>query len=401
MVRTVLNNPFAPGSGAVPEIWVGRDDELADIDARLVPRRAAGLFERGRTYLGDPGLGKSVLVNRVADERRGKGDLVAEPLRLARGRDPLAALARALQPLIPAGERVAAEVLTAFERVRDIGLLGARVGLAVPDEDRYASLADLLTALSLLARDRQRLLVIRIDEIQNLTGDPLSQLLTLLGDLLEHRVETTTALKERVQVYLPVIVLLSGLPQFAQQTADAGATFSRRFATSFLEPFTDEEVRAALTFAFADGYGVLTDDGPIRVPMQHAAREALLERCLGDPFLFQLAGSAAWDAGTGQAIAAADVIDGWQRVRREVDAHIRGRIAGLTELQLQVLTAAAQLGGTGDGTAIAHQVGRGSSSKIGSTLQGLVNRRLLAHDPDGYRVVSRSLAQHLADATDG
>lgn len=396
-MRTVLNNPFTPGSGAIPEIWVGRDDELADVEARLVPRRSAGLFERGRTYLGDAGLGKSVLVNRIAEERRRGGDLVAGPLRLARGRDPLAALAAVLAPLAPTGDKVASSLLGAVERVRTIGLLGAQVGIATVAEDRYAGLADLLRQLAILARDQGRLLVIRVDEVQNLSGEPLSQLLTLLGDLLEARVATTTTLGERVEEFLPVVVALSGLPQLAQQAEVAGVTFSRRFATFFLDPFTDEEVRAGLTFAFNDGYGVLTDDGPASVTMQRAAREELIARCLGDPFLFQLAGASAWDADSGPVITADHVDHGWLRVRREVDAHIRSRIAGLTERQLAVLTAVATLGGKADGTTIARHVGRQRSSQIGSTLQGLVGKRLLAHDPDGYRVVSRPLAGHLAD----
>ncbi|CAN5375771.1 hypothetical protein BH23ACT9_BH23ACT9_39830 [soil metagenome] len=404
MVRTVLNNPFAPGSGVVPQIWVGRDHELADIGGRLVPRRSALLFERGRTYLGDPGMGKSVLVNRIAEERRQDGDLVADPLRLARGRDPLAALAGALRTLISTGERVATELRRAARRVGDVGLLGVSVGRAPVEEDRYAAMAELLVQLGHLARARESLLVIRVDEVQNATGDGLSQLLTLLGDLLEHQV-TATVLGEQVQQHLPVIVLLSGLPQFAQQAADAGATFSRRFATFDLEPFTDDEVRAALTFAFAEGVEVLTEAGPDRVMLQHGAIDALVRHCLGDPFLFQLAGAAAWDAGTDAIITAQDVADGWGRARREVEAHVRGRTAGLTDLQLQVLTATAVLttagaggGGEGmavDGSAIARELGRQSSSRIGSTLQALVTKRLLARDPGGYRVVSRAVARHL------
>ncbi|WP_370324491.1 ATP-binding protein [Euzebya sp.] len=395
MHRSVLNNPFAPGSGAVPDVWVGRDDELADVEARLVPRRLAGLFERGRTYLGDPGLGKSVLVNRIADDRGRAGDLVAAPLRLARGRDPLAALAAAVLPLVPSGERVASRISRAVDRVRDVGLLGASVGVSAPAEDRYTGLAELLGSLAAHAKSLGRLLVIRVDEVQNLAGDELSQLLTVLGDLLEARVPASTATGEEVEEYLPVVVLLSGLPQFAQQAEDAGVTFSRRFATAFLEPFTDDEVRAALTFAFADGYPVVGDSGPTSVLMERRAGEALIERCLGDPFLFQLAGAAAWDAETGPVITADDVAAGWLRVRREVDAHVRNRVAGLTDWQLEVLTAAATLGPAADGTAIARAVGRTRSSEIGSTLQGLVAKRLLAHDPAGYRIISRSLAAHL------
>lgn len=76
---------------------------------------------------------------------------------------------------------------------------------------------------------------------------------------------------------------------------------------------------------------------------------------------------------------------------------MRSRIAGLTELQLQVLAAAARIGEGADGTSIARAVGRGSSSQIGSTLQGLAGKRLLRLDADGYRVVSRALARELAE----
>jgi len=396
-VRTAVNNPFEPGSGAVPTIWVGRDDELADIEQRLVPRRHVGLFERGRTFLGDPGLGKSVLVNRIADERRTAGDLVAEPLRLARGRDPLAAVADALRPLVESGERTAARLGDAARRVREVGLLGARVGLTASQEDRYAGLAGLLAELAEQAAETGRLLVIRVDEVQNLAGDPLSQLLTLLGDVLERQVPSIDATGVRVTRSLPVVVLLSGLPHFPERASAAGATFTRRFATTYLQPFTDDEVRAALALAFHDGFEVLTDDGRAAVGLESAARKELVDRCLGDPFLFQLAGAAAWDAGPGSVITVEDVRAGWARARREIDGHVRARLSGLTELQLDVLSAAARLADEGpDGTAIARATGRRTSSDIGSTLQGLVAKRLLHLGPGGYRVVSRPLARDLA-----
>lgn len=403
-VRGPLTNPFEPGSGAVPPIWVGRDEELADVDRRLVPRRAAGLFERGRTYLGDPGLGKSVLVNRIAEARRQAGDLVAEPLRLARGRDPLAALAGALQPVIPTGERLAGRLGDAVARLRDVGLLGARLTVEAPAEDRYVSLADLLTTLATGAQEEGRLLVIRVDEVQNVAGDPLSQLLTLLGDLLEATATATDPAGQPARRHLPALVLLSGQPTFSARAAEAGATFTRRFATTFLRPFSDEEVRAGLVYAFANGYQVLGDDGPATVDLADAAREALIQVCQGDPFLFQLAGAAAWDAGTGPVITVEEVHDGWARVRREVDAHLRSRLQGLSELQLQVLHAAAVVTEgedvAVDGTTIARQMSRPASSAIGSTLQALVAKHVLALEPGGYRIVSRPLARTLHDRPD-
>jgi hypothetical protein len=398
-MRTVLTNPFAPGSGAIPTVWIGREDELADVDRRLVPRRAARLFERGRTYLGDPGLGKSVLVNRIAADRQAAGDLVSAPLRLARGRDPLSALAAAVAPLATTGDRVGEQLGDALARVTAVGLLGATVEVAAREEDRYAGVVELLTAVAQHAASRDRLLVVRVDEVQNLSGDPLSQLLTVLGDLLESTTTITDAAGAPAERFDPVVVLLSGLPSFAARAADAGATFARRFATTYLRPFTDEEVRAGLVYAFDDGFEVLGEDGPTSVHLADAAREAIVDRCLGDPFLFQLAGAAAWDAGTGSVITADEVEQGWTRARREVDAHLRSKLQGITELQLTTLTAAARAGGDDpvDGTTIARAMGRSSSEQIGSTLQALVAKQALALVPGGYRVVSRPLARLLVD----
>lgn len=394
-VRTILNNPFTPGSGVVPQIWVGRVEEIADAEQRLFPRRAAGLFERGRTYLGDPGLGKSVLANRLAQDRRDRGDVVAEPLRLARGRDPLAALASAVAPALPGGERLARGVASAMRRVEEVGLLGSRLSVGASPEDRYASLAALLQAVAVEAATSDRLLVLRVDEVQNLAGTDLSQLLTVLGDLLEATHPTRTALGEQVEAHLPVVLLLSGLPEFSQRAAEAGATFSRRFATYELQPFEDEEVRAALTLAFGDGYEVLGEDGPVRVGMTRDAVEALVQRCLGDPFLFQLAGAAAWDADPGPAITADHVAAGWDRVRREVTAHAEGKVAGLTDLQLSVLTAAAGLG-PAEAAELAAAIDRPTAASIGSTLQGLMGKRLLRRTREGYQLTSRALARHLS-----
>lgn len=394
-VRTVLNTPFTPGSGVVPQIWVGRVEEIADAEQRLFPRRTAGLFERGRTYLGDPGLGKSVLANRLAEDRRDHGDVVADPVRLARGRDPLAALAGAVAPALSGGERLARGVARALGRVEEVGLLGSRLSVEGPTEDRYASLVALLQAVATDAANHDRLLVLRVDEVQNLTGEALSQLLTVLGDLLEASTPTRTPLGEQVQAHLPVAVLLSDLPEFSQRAADAGATFSRRFATFELEPFDDEEVRAALALAFTEGLEVLGEEGPARVGMTRDAIEEIVGRCLGDPFLFQLAGAAAWDAGTGPVVSAEEVAAGWERVRREVHTHAQGKVATLSELQLAVLSAAARLGPAAAAD-LADAVDRPTAASIGSTLQGLQSRRLLRRDRDGYRLTSRALARHLA-----
>jgi MoxR-like ATPase len=75
-MRSPLNNPFQPGSDVVPAVWAGRVRQMSDWRDVLRPRLDAGLFERGRTILGEPGLGKSTLVRRIAAEAEERGDWV-------------------------------------------------------------------------------------------------------------------------------------------------------------------------------------------------------------------------------------------------------------------------------------------------------------------------------------
>ena len=58
-----------------------------------------------------------------------------------------------------------------------------------------------------------------------------------------------------------------------------------------------------------------TVDGRVLVTMEPAARDAILEVCKGEPFLFQLAGERAWYAGSTDVITPEQVYLGWERAR--------------------------------------------------------------------------------------
>jgi MoxR-like ATPase len=47
----------------------------------VAPRRLAGIYERGRIVLGEPGIGKSVLVDRLAAEAQAGGHWVLPGVR--------------------------------------------------------------------------------------------------------------------------------------------------------------------------------------------------------------------------------------------------------------------------------------------------------------------------------
>ncbi len=172
---------------------------------------------------------------------------------------------------------------------------------------------------------------------------------------------------------------LSGLPDFEDLAAAAGATFSRRFRTMELEALEEGDLREALRPFTTDGWPILGEAGEIRVVMEVDAVDLLVDLPVGDPFLFQLAGEAAWNAGTGPVITAEEARRGWQTARREVLRYAESRLRGLSDLQLEVLRAAAAQP-VQDRTAsdVARAIGRRSSAEIASTTRALdVDHRLI------------------------
>lgn len=330
-MRTPENCPFEPGSDRVPTIWVGRVDELNDFTARVVGRRAAGVYERGRLLLGEPGIGKSVLANRIAEDARAAGHVVAPEIRFPKGAAPAALLAESL--------------------------LAAAADADLPTADR--TLGDLL------------------GRIRRLT------LPTGAGP---------------VELSLPLAVYLTGLPEFVDQaTSEAGSTFARRFRPMLLGPLDDADVRAALHAFLTDGWVVVGDDGPEPVYMTEDAVDRILARCLGDPFLFQLVGQTAWDAGTGALIDGDQVEAGWRRARQEAARHVERQLHRLPQQERALLEAMVGLP-EDDRTAsrIAAEMGYDAVSRIGTPAARLDSDRGLIERGKPYRFRVRTVEAYLA-----
>lgn len=411
-MRTTRNSPFIPGSDQVPEVWAGRVQELADARDAVLPRRLGGVYERGRALLGEFGIGKSVLANRIAAEAETAGHWVPERVRVPLGVDPVGLLAVSLRDLAARhsldavlGER-ARTVLEHVEEIR-LPLVGGGLRRRASGDEPFPHrlLTELLVELGGLARRQTgpehpegRLLLVRVDEVQNITdARSLSQLLTALGDALDATSETVDPAGIARRPLLPIAVYLSGLPDFGRAAAAAGATFSRRFRVWELEPLNEAEMRAALQPFTTDGWPVLADDGPKTVHLEPEAVDELLAVSLGDPFLFQLAGEAAWLAGTRAVITVEEVRRGWSGSRREVTRYVRSRLDGLTELQLSYLEATAGLPPE-DRTvgAVAAALGRDSSSALASTAHSLdAERRLLRREAGRLRFRSGAVEAFL------
>lgn len=387
-MRSALNNPFTPGSDVVPQVWAGRIAQLNDWEATVRPRRVAGLPERGRTFLGEAGLGKSTLVRRIAATAENAGDWVTPQLRIPLGADPFKAVASAILSLADkAGLATAREqhLKELLERVRTIAVSGVSLTLdRGQGPEPYTALTELLIEVGRAAIPRGVAVLVHIDEAQNITNEAtLSQLLVCLGDAIAHEVTVIAPGDVQLQRVLPIAVYLTGLPEFADMAgAKKGATFARRFATTTLAPLEDADLRMALQPFVTPGWQVIDDHGEAgAVRMTPDAADALVDLCRGEPFLFQLAGERAWYVDTDRLITTEQVRQGWEAAVPEATAHVERILNRLPGRERQFLeTMAAMEAEDRTATKIARAMGLGAASQVGPTAQrldtirGIINR---------------------------
>lgn len=378
-MRSPVTSPFSPGSDTVPQVWAGRIEHLSDWRDVVRPRLIAGLPERGRIILGEPGLGKSSLARRIARDAAAAGDWVTPQLRIPAGTDPLKRVAEALLQLADTAGLTAgreARIGRVLARVESVSVSGTGLTLGRGDgPEPYRALFDLLLEIGRAAIDRGNVVLIHLDEMQNISdANVLSQLLVALGDAIVHEVEVDAPGGVRIARTLPIAIYLTGLPDFADAVdARRGATFARRFKVSVLEAISDEDLTAALWEFVVNGWEVSDGEGGMsRVTMEPEAAATIVDACKGEPFLFQLAGEQAWYAGTGATITAAEAAAGWRAASREAAAHVERILERLPARERQFVEAMAKLD-PDDRTLkrIAQRLGLTSGTQAGTTAQRL------------------------------
>lgn len=349
-MRTPLTSPFSPGADTVPQVWAGRSTHLSDWRDVLRPRRLAGLPERGRTVLGEAGLGKSTLVRRIAAEAAGVGDWVTPQVRIPLGADPLKLVAEALLGLAnDAGLSISRErrVSQLLARVHAVSVAGHSLTVRPADgPEPFTLLSDLLIEIARAAMAQNRVVLVHLDEVQNMTSEAsLSQVLTALGDVLAHQEPVTAPGGVMIERSLPVAVYLTGLPDFADLAgARRGATFARRFQTTVLTGLDDDDLAAALHPFVLEGWEVSDERGGVgRVRMEPDAAGAIVELSRGEPFLFQLAGERAWYASGSDVITRAQVLTGWRSAAAEAIMHVERILERLPSRESDFLRAMARL----------------------------------------------------------
>ncbi|KGJ72062.1 ATPase AAA [Cryobacterium roopkundense] len=403
-MRTALNSPFSPGSDSIPEVWAGRTAQLSDWRDVVRPRRIAGLPERGRTILGEAGLGKSTLVRRIARDAAAAGDWTTQQLRVPSGADPLKIVATAILKLADqAGLPTSRErrIKDALSRVQAVAASGISLSLRQQEgPEPYTVLTALLVEVGRAAIARGDVMVlIHVDEVQNITDEnALSQLLIALGDALVHEEEITAPGGVRVLRSLPIAVYLTGLPDFADMAGSrTGATFARRFKTTLLEAIADDDLVSALQPFIIEGWPVPDDLGGItRVHMEPTSVAAIVELCCGEPFLFQLAGEQAWYAGSTDVITRAQVLVGWKAARAEAATHVERILDRLPKRERDFVQAMAERPAQERTlTRIAQDMGFAKATDAGPTSQRLDSVRGIIERGKPYTFRHRAVEAYL------
>jgi len=402
-MRTPVNNPFRPGSDSLPAVWAGRDQELRDWTTVVRPRRVAGIYERGRTFLGEAGMGKSTLVRRIARLAAEHGDWVTPQVRIPVEVDSLKLVASALLSLADqAGLTQSREkkIKDYLNRVRSVSVKGISLTLERHEgPEPFMSLRDLLIEIGKEAAKRDKVVIVHIDEMQNI-NDPssLSQLLIALGDALVEEIEVRAPGGYQVSRVLPIAVYLTGLPEFVEMTsAPKGATFARRFATTTLGPIPADDLKLALQPFVTEGWPVPNEKGGLsKVFMTPEAASLLVDLCRGEPFLFQLAGDRAWNAGSGEVITADDVKMGWAAAKIEAISHVERILDRLPAREREFLDAMAQLPPElRTATNIAKQMGLADATKGAPFAQRLDVSRGIINRGTQYTFRHRAIESYL------
>lgn len=282
--------------------------------------------------IGLRGVGKTVLLNRfteIADQEGFAVGFIEAP----ESGDFRTLLATRLRKILLAydNERKTAKVLKALRVLKTFTLQlpdGSKVSIDVDalagsaDSGNMADdVTDLLVAAGDAARERQKGVLLAVDEVQYLTEAELAALIT--------------AIHRTTQQDLPVVLVGAGLPQLPGIAGDAKSYAERLFEFPLIGSLESEDARAAIRVPAAQNEVEFADD----------AIEAIIERAHCYPYFLQEWGYHVWNAATNSPVVRAVVDNATPRVVSHLDANFfLVRFDRLTPAEKKYLRAMAELG---------------------------------------------------------
>lgn len=328
-------NPYAPGAGTFPPELAGRD-EIIERAAIALDRFRDGRAARSLLLVGLRGVGKTVLLTRIAQQSEARGFVVLS-VEAPEKRSLPALLIPPLRTALLKLDRVAATGDMAKKALRALGgfvnamklkyqdiefgvELGSESGVA-DSGDLEHDLIDLFTEIGRAAREKETAIVLFIDELQYVEEDQFASLIT--------------ALHKCAQYQLPVALIGAGLPQLVGRAGRAKSYAERLFEYPEIGPLSDAEAKKALV-APAERENVKFDDG---------ALAEILAQTKAYPYFLQEWGKHSWACADASPITREDAVAATDLAISELDdSFFRVRFDRLTPAEKRYLRAMAQLG---------------------------------------------------------
>ena len=326
-------NPFAPGAGTRPPALAGRDEIIENATVAL-SRAKVGRSARSQLLLGLRGVGKTVLLNRIAELAEESGYMTVV-LEAPEDRDLAEMLVPALRPILFAMSRRektkdialrALGVLRAFAGAFKVGAAGVEFGVqaesgTADSGSLETDLPEMLLVVARAAKEAGTSVALFVDEVQYLSQDDLSALIVSV-----HKVG---------QKGLPFILFGAGLPQLAGLAGEAKSYAERLFDFPEIGPLSSEAVVAALRVPIEEEGASIRND----------ALEIIAEKTRGYPYFLQEWGYNAWNAAKRSPITSEDAEAATGESLRRLDkGFFRVRVDRLTPREKDYMRAMAALG---------------------------------------------------------
>ena len=328
-------NPYAPGAGNPPPELAGRDSLLERVGIGL-RRIKAGRYAKSFLLVGLRGVGKTVLLNRVArDAEREK--LVCLHIEAQEGRSLSSMLIPELHKVllqigrteaVKKAARHALNIIAGVAKSLQIEYQGMSIGLdkdfqplAPATGNLENDLSDVFQAVGDAIKKKNTAFVLLVDELQYAKNDQLAALIVAL-----HKCQ---------QWQLPVMLVGAGLPQLVGNAGNAKSYAERMFDF----PEIGKLDRAAALRAI---------EAPAkreRVSFQPAALEKILKQTEGYPYFLQEWGYQAWHVAEKSPITVQDIKMATKIALQELDrSFFRVRYDRCTNREQEYLAAMSRLG---------------------------------------------------------
>lgn len=328
-------NPYAPGAGTQPPELAGRD-ELIEKASIALDRLRNRLSARSLLLVGLRGVGKTVLLTRIAQETEARGFVVVT-IESPEKRSLPALLIPSIRMALLKLDRIAAAGELAKKALRALGgFVGAmkvkyqdiEFGVDLGNEPGIADsgdlehdLIDLFVELGRAAKEKKTAVVFFVDELQYVEEEQFASLIT--------------ALHKCAQLQLPVALIGAGLPQLVGRAGRAKSYAERLFEYPEIGPLKEDEAKRALVIPARE----------LGVEYEEAALAEILAQTQAYPYFLQEWGKHSWQCADASPITRADAISATELAIQELDASFfRVRFDRLTPAEKRYLRAMAELG---------------------------------------------------------